>query len=358
MIHDYILASVAAARRDTLLAAAATHRSARPARGARKRPAMRRRNVTAPTRSTRHDVIVVGSRCAGAATAMLLARAGHDVALVDRAALPSDTLSTHGIARGGVVQLSRWGLLDAVLASGAPPARRVTFGVDGELIVRGIKDRAGVDMLVAPRRHVLDALLADAAREAGAHVLTEVTATAVLRDGSGRVTGITTRARRGGTAELTGRYVIGADGLRSSIAGYVGAQTVDSFTTNVGLFYAYFASPSWNGFEFHVAPSSFAGVFPTHDGQACVWLCRPVPLLQTISQAASARGDALVAELHAPRAERRRTRPGRTPRLARSRCRPHAQLRARKPRPGMGASRRRRLPPRPDHRARHDRCLP
>lgn len=106
MIHDYILASVAAARRDTLLAAAATHRSARPARGARKQPAMRRRNVTAPTRSTRHDVIVVGSRCAGAATAMLLARAGHDVALVDRAALPSDTLSTHGIARGGVFQLS------------------------------------------------------------------------------------------------------------------------------------------------------------------------------------------------------------------------------------------------------------
>jgi 2-polyprenyl-6-methoxyphenol hydroxylase-like FAD-dependent oxidoreductase len=297
MIQDYILASLAAARRDTLLAAAATHRSARQARGARKQPAMRRRNVPAPTRSTRHDVIVVGSRCAGAATAMLLARAGHDVALVDRALLPSDTLSTHGIARGGVVQLSRWGLLNAVLASGAPPVRRVTFGVDGELIVRGIKDRAGVDMLVAPRRHILDALLADAARDAGVHLLTEVTATAVLRDGSGRVIGITTRDRRGGTAELTGRYVIGADGLRSSIAGYVGAQTVDSFTTNVGLFYAYVASPSWNGFEFHVAPSSFAGVFPTHDGQACVWLCRPVPLLQTISRAGSARGDALVAEL-------------------------------------------------------------
>ena len=67
-----------------------------------------------------HDVVVVGSRCAGAATAMLLARAGHDVVVVDRITHPSDTVSTHGLARGAVVQLSRWGLLDAVLATGRP----------------------------------------------------------------------------------------------------------------------------------------------------------------------------------------------------------------------------------------------
>ncbi len=76
----------------------------------------------------RHQVVVVGARCAGAATAMLLARAGHDVVLVDRSAFPSDTLSTHGIARGGVVQLSRWGLLDEVLAIGAPPVGRCSSG--------------------------------------------------------------------------------------------------------------------------------------------------------------------------------------------------------------------------------------
>ena len=60
-----------------------------------------------------HDVVVVGARCAGAATAMLLASAGHDVLLVDRSTFPSDTLSTHAIARGGIVQLQRWGLLQA-----------------------------------------------------------------------------------------------------------------------------------------------------------------------------------------------------------------------------------------------------
>jgi 2-polyprenyl-6-methoxyphenol hydroxylase-like FAD-dependent oxidoreductase len=247
--------------------------------------------------TAQHDVVIVGSRCAGAATALLLARAGHDVALVDRAVQPSDTLSTHGIARGGVVQLSRWGLLDALLASGAPPSRQVTFGLDGMLTVRTIKDRAGVDMLLAPRRHILDALLTDAARDAGADVRQGRSATGVLRDASGRVIGITTRDRFGGTVELTARLVIGADGLHSSIARFAGAEILESFTSDGGIFYAYVASPEWNGFEFHLAPSSFAGVFPTHDGQACVWLCRPVPLLRDISRAGSDRGDALVADL-------------------------------------------------------------
>src|SRR5262245_39101842 len=167
------------------------------------------------TRSTRHDVVVVGSRCAGAATAMLLARAGHDVVLVDRSPQLGDVLSTHGIARGGVVQLSRWGLLDAVLATGAPPARQVTFGIDTTLTVRRIKDRAGVDMLLAPRRHVLDALLADAARAAGADVRLGLSVTDVIRDRDGRVAGVAAQARRGATTHIRALHVAGAFGRRS-----------------------------------------------------------------------------------------------------------------------------------------------
>jgi 2-polyprenyl-6-methoxyphenol hydroxylase-like FAD-dependent oxidoreductase len=249
------------------------------------------------THSTRHDVVVVGSRCAGAATALLLARAGHDVVLVDRSLQLSDVLSTHAIARGGVVQLSRWGLLDAVLATGAPPARQVTFGIDATLTVRRIKERAGVDMLLAPRRHILDGLLVDAARAAGADVRLGLQVSGVLRDRHGRISGVTARDVHGATTEIKARYVVGADGLRSSIARHVGADVIESYASDAAVYYAYVAAPDWDGFEFHLAPSSFAGVFPTHDGQACVWLSRPAGLLRPVSRAGTDRATALLGAM-------------------------------------------------------------
>ena len=220
------------------------------------------------------DVVVVGARCAGAATAMLLARQGHRVTLVDRATFPSDTISTHAVARGGVVQLARWGLLDAVLASGAPPIRRVRFYVGGEVIDRTIKERSGVDLLVAPRRHVLDHLLVEAAREAGAEVRTGVTMTGVTRAGA-RVTGMQGHDAEGDAIEVSARFVVGADGLRSRVARAVGAPIVDQRPPGGATHYAYFAGPAWDGFEFHIADRVMAGVFPTHDGEANVWACTP-----------------------------------------------------------------------------------
>src|SRR5262245_58003630 len=117
----------------------------------------------ASTKHPHHDVVVVGARAAGAATARLLASMGHDVVVVDRALFPSDTISTHQLARTGVVALSRWGLLDDVLASGAPAIRHVSFTALGESTTRVVKNKSGVDLLVAPRRYRLDTLLADAA---------------------------------------------------------------------------------------------------------------------------------------------------------------------------------------------------
>src|SRR5690349_4228069 len=92
------------------------------------------------------DVVVVGGRCAGAATALLLARLGHRVLVLERSRTLGDTLSTHGLARGGVVQLSRWGLLDAVLASGAPAVTAVAFGTPDGLLTRPLRAAAGVDL--------------------------------------------------------------------------------------------------------------------------------------------------------------------------------------------------------------------
>jgi flavin-dependent dehydrogenase len=224
-------------------------------------------------RSEAADVVVVGARCAGAATAMLLARAGHDVVVVDRATFPSDTLSTHAIARGGVVQLNRWGLLDSVVESGAPEIRSVEFHTGDELTVRTVKDRHGVDFLVAPRRYALDGVLQDAAVSAGARLRTGTTVTGVVRDETGRVVGTTGRDG-GGEVEIRARFVVGADGLKSRVARAVGAPMRERRASASATHYAYFAG-YWPAMEYHLGEESFAGVFPTHDGAACVWVCAP-----------------------------------------------------------------------------------
>jgi flavin-dependent dehydrogenase len=225
--------------------------------------------IHTPNRS-RHDVVVVGARVAGSATAMLLARLGHDVAVVDQASFPSDTISTHSIARSGVVQLHRWGLLEEVLDSGAPAIRQATFNAAGESVTRTIKHKAGVDLVVAPRRYVLDTILASAAQRAGAQLRPGVTVTGLRRDRRGRVAGVS-----GPPIELGARWVVGADGLRSRVARQVGAAITQLRPTGGAAQYAYYAGIPWTGLEFFVAPRSFAGVFPTHHGQACIWVCTP-----------------------------------------------------------------------------------
>ena len=145
--------------------------------------------------SVRYDVIVVGARVAGASTAMLLARRGYRVLLVDRRRPGSDTVSTHALMRGGVLQLKRWGLLDRVIESGTPAISRtvVHYGDAPEVI--DLKSRAGVGELYAPRRTVLDSILAPAAEEAGVDVRFGTTVCGLLTDASGRVRGITVATR-------------------------------------------------------------------------------------------------------------------------------------------------------------------
>jgi len=244
-----------------------------------------------------HDVVVVGGRVAGSATAMLLARLGHDVVVLDQASFPSDTVSTHSIARSGVVQLRRWGLLDDVVDSGAPAIRQVTFNAAGELVSRTIKEKAGVDFLVAPRRYVLDTILATAAEHAGAQVRTGVTVIGVQRDRHGRVVGVHGQDRAGARVELGARFVVGADGLRSRVAELVGAPVNQAGPAGGATQYAYYAGGRWIGFEFFVAERSFAGVFPTHHGQACIWVCTPSADARAVRRRTGSRGEAFDALL-------------------------------------------------------------
>ena len=250
-----------------------------------------------PTHHDRHDVVVVGARAAGAATALLLARLGHDVVLVDRAVFPADTVSTHQIARTGVVQLHRWGLLEAVLHSGAPAIRQVTFTVEGQSTIRAIKDKAGVDLLLAPRRYILDTLVAQAAAAAGADVRLGATVTGVRLDGAGRATGVYGRDRAGAPLEIAARFVVGADGLGSRVARWVGAEVIEDRGDAGAVQYAYFSGLPWHGIELIVADRALAGVFPTHGGQACIWVASPSVDARAARRRAASRAEAFTAQL-------------------------------------------------------------
>jgi len=141
-----------------------------------------------------YDVIVVGARCAGASTAMLLARAGLRVLVIDRQLYGSDTLSTHALMRPAVVQLARWGLLEKIVAESTPVITATSFHYGGDDVVTiPVQGNAGIPGLVAPRRTVLDRLLVDAAIEAGAEVVHGVVAQELLHHRTGRVGGVRVR---------------------------------------------------------------------------------------------------------------------------------------------------------------------
>ena len=217
-----------------------------------------------------YDVVVVGARVAGASTAMLLARAGARVALLDRDRYASDTLSTHALLRAGVLQLSRWGLLPAVVAAGTPAVRRTVFHyADGESVPVDIRPSRGVDALYAPRRCVLDRLLVDAAAAAGVTVRHETTVTGLRRDGD-RVAGVRAAGVDGRAWELRSRLVVGADGIRSVVAADVGAPTLRTGGARGGALYGYFAGVPVGGYEWSYGEGAAAAMVPTNDGLTMV----------------------------------------------------------------------------------------
>jgi len=222
-----------------------------------------------PSRSS-YDAIVVGARCAGAATARLLARRGLKVLAVERSRRGSDTVSTHALMRGGVLQLHRWGLLDVLVAAGTPPVRRTCFHYADETVEVAIKPRDGVDALYSPRRTLLDTVLADAAAAAGAEVVHGVAVRDLVRDPGGRVRGVVLETAFG-ARELAADLVIGADGLRSTVARLVEAPVERAAIHATGVVYAYWKGLGLDGNHWHYAPGVGIGAIPTNDGDTCVF---------------------------------------------------------------------------------------
>lgn len=222
-------------------------------------------------RST-YDAIVVGARCAGAATAQLLARRGLRVLALDRSPYRADTLSTHALMRAGVLQLNHLGVLPRLLSAGTPAVRTTAFHYGDEVVQVPIKARDGVDALYAPRRTVLDAFLVDAAREAGVDVRHRATVVDLLRSSRGRVEGVVIADPDAGLLRVGAGIVIGADGLRSAVARLTGARATHEGRHATATLYGYWSGLRVEGFHWYYRPGASAGAIPTNDGLVCLFV--------------------------------------------------------------------------------------
>lgn len=222
-----------------------------------------------------YDAIIVGGRCAGASTAMLLARAGAKVLLIDRQGYGTDRISTHALMRAGVLQLHRWDLLAKLIDAGTPPVRCTTLHYGNDVIPIEIKPDHGVDFLCAPRRITLDRLLVDAAREAGADVRHDVSLVALCRDPDGRVCGAKIRENAGTVTTVKSPIVVGADGRQSMVARLVEAQPYIESRYNASAVYGYFSDIEYQDFHWFYQQDRAAGAIPTNNGQHCVFTCIP-----------------------------------------------------------------------------------
>lgn len=218
-----------------------------------------------------YDVVIVGGRCAGAATALLLARAGLDVLLVEQGTRGADTLSTLALMRAGVLQLSRWGLLDAITAAGTPRIETTTFHYGDEAIEIKIKPRDGVDALYAPRRTVLDPLLADAAQASGADVAYRVRVKELQHDAHGRVNGVVAESA-GVERRIAATMVIGADGVSSTVAKRVGAQPYHFGRHMSGVIYSRVRGLPIAGNHWYYVPGSSVGAIPTNNEETLIFV--------------------------------------------------------------------------------------
>ena len=230
-----------------------------------------------------YDAIIIGARCAGAATAMQLARGGKKVLVLDRTEKGTDIMSTHALMRGAVLQLDNWGLLDRVLASGVPVVNRTCFHYGDDIVDVPIRPAYGTEGLIAPRRYILDNILVEAAKEAGAEFRFGASFVDVLRDRFGRVNGVSFD-HAGQTQRAHAKIVIGADGRRSTVARRVNARVLLQAEHATSCVYAYFNGLPDEGFQWFYNDGIAAGFIPTHNGQHCVFASSPLARFRPLAK--------------------------------------------------------------------------
>lgn len=243
----------------------------------------------------RYDVIVAGARVAGASTAMLLARRGLRVLLVDPVVPERDALSTHALMRASTLQLHRWGLLEAVREAGTPAVRTTVFHYGEDSLALPIKPSDGVDGLYAPRRRILDRILVDAAVRAGAHVMLGAALVDLSHDGEGRVNGAVVQqhapdagADRRSVRSVSARVVVGADGLQSRVARLVNAPVEHQGTHATAILYGYWPSARPGEYNWYFGDQAYAGAISTNAQESCVFIGMPPHEFRTLRSGGTA----------------------------------------------------------------------
>jgi 2-polyprenyl-6-methoxyphenol hydroxylase-like FAD-dependent oxidoreductase len=212
-----------------------------------------------------YDAIIVGARCGGSPTGMLLARKGYRVLVVDRARFPSDTVSTHVVQPLAIGALTRWGLVDRLTATGCPPIHTYTYDF-GPVTISGAPGTKDAPVAYCPRRIVLDKLLVDAAAEAGAEIREGFTVDELLSD-DGRVVGIKGHSKGGNTVTERAKVVVGADGRYSVVADAVRPEQYNEKPQLLAPYYTYWSGLPMDGrFETYIRPYRGFAAAPTHDG--------------------------------------------------------------------------------------------
>jgi flavin-dependent dehydrogenase len=228
-----------------------------------------------------YDAIIVGARCAGSPLAMLLARKGYKVLLLDKATFPSDTISTHHIHQPGVARLKRWGLLEKIQASNCPPTEKIKFDVGPFALVATPPPSHGMVEAYAPRRRVLDQVLVDAAVAAGAELRERFSVEELTNDGTS-VAGIRGRDDKGSTFQEKARIVVGADGARSFVAREVQAPVYLDRGMLTCNYYSYWSGVSLEGVELYPRAGRMIVVDKTNDGLTLVVVVWPKERFQRV----------------------------------------------------------------------------
>ncbi|MFD5427586.1 NAD(P)/FAD-dependent oxidoreductase [Streptomyces sp. NPDC127084] len=221
-----------------------------------------------------YDAVIVGGRVAGSSTAMLLARAGHRVLVVDKGHFPSDTLSTHYIHQPGMELLARWGLLGALDDSGCPPIQRISLDYSTFAIEGPVPSLGTIRSTYAPRRYILDSLLMEAAVASGAEFRDHCRVKALVTEGN-RVCGVQLADSEGRTETVASHLIVGADGMRSTVAQLTGAATYATHPTLTCAYYTYWSNLPVSGFQTYHALGKGVGATPTHDDLTLVVMYLP-----------------------------------------------------------------------------------